>query len=1242
MAVVNVGFPVQETSSEVDSGNFSETPLSVEETPNPSISQGPKPKVYKGNNSTSTVTFKGEHVFINKTRETNKVFTSDGNSFTESGHNGYVVSKPNDNICGHHGGNASNSRTDDCTNIDIYTDAKSCKLQDGDNTDTNNTIELENETSTDHGRNNDDLSCFRPSTEETDVNDGIGKALDGNNPNDKSSTGLEHDSHVKKVIRPGNFTPLTLKLEDRVTADSEENLTLESHRSNNGATKVVFESGHKGNVAFKPNDNIHGHHGGNASISKTDDGTNIDIYTDATSCKLQGEVNTAKNNTKELENKTSTDHGRNNDDLLCFRPTTEETHVKEGNGKALEVTSPTDKSSTGLEQHSIVIEVIRPGNHPTMVLKSEDGARAGSKENNLTFKSHRSDNSATKVFESGHNGDVDCQHNGEIFAHHDATSSISGGGQTGGNASSFRIDDGAPCCMLQGEANTAKTTTYNGGGNNDYLYHGPNINETDVREENKSLDGNIPNNGSSTGCEQVINVIRKDIHTTVYYNHKISKSEDSSTEGSDINNTATKTFESGHHLDVGNKIFAHHKVKNNFSATSQTGGNVFRIDDSMDINTCHTTTCFRQQGAKLDKYNPIDSEIKTSTDQGGDNNTLSCHESNIKETDVKEGKSEICNGSCLNDNSVTRSYDDTAMIMELGDGSTTGFEENNLALEGDRSSTCAAKVCKSEDNGDESYRHNGEIFAYRKVNPSVTEAIQTGENASSFRISGGTNIDAHPTTTYCKVELDQNNAIDLEIEFPRDYGEGNNDFSYCRQTINEPDVRYDNSTAGPPQDSTEVIKSDDQTTITLRPDNSATEDCEKNNSTLGQNGSDSTMKVFGSEPNGDVECRAHDGACKIGGKTSTDLSPSTFRINDGTNRNAHIRGRRKDRNPDDKTFSSHRRDNNDLSRHRPKSQHQNCDSLTSTNSADVQQDGTGSVITTRGDHVSLPCISRICNPLETKMDKYNHSKPSSGVYNPWKVLPLILWMMPLADAAPTRDFTVTSQMRSYHFCADGFLIGQLLTINDMDNRTGLNCTINFTSVGFFHNCLESGYLFFGKNETCVEMLTMNLNTTDYNMKYTITWNGDYPNGHPVPGTPGDLLSAAEVMAKIAKYTKTLNTTPAPLNGQNNTTTAPLYGHNNTTTAPLYGHNNTTKAQEKGDHSKTSWIIAGLLVAGLAVGLCVLGKNWSKFKSWVDSCRRRNTNRASNNENNECAIPLREMANGHMNGHVPNEESQQEN
>ncbi|XP_069802896.1 uncharacterized protein [Dendropsophus ebraccatus] len=514
-------------------------------------------------------------------------------------------------------------------------------------------------------------------------------------------------------------------------------------------------------------------------------------------------------------------------------------------------------------------EITRKNYHSTMpcalenyvpTASSLDDSTTNVFKENFAPEKHRSNNNATKVSASGHDGD--CKPSNELLAHHEVSNSFSPASQTDGDVSDSRMDGGTSidacttttCCKLQGGANMDKNnteerkikiSTAHGGDNNDNSCHVPNINKADIKGgKSKAFDWTSHNYNASRGLLQdgnVTEVTRPGDHTTIILSSGDSVTANSgennpTLEEQSVNSSTTQVSESGHDCNVGYKP--------------------------------NVTRCKMQDRANMDKNNARDSKIKTF--HGGDNNDYSCHGPNILETNVGEGKGDVFNSTSPIDNS-------SAGLLQDGDvtevtrpkGHTTMMLKSNLTLKEKSSNISTTGVFVSGHNGDVGYRPSDETVAHHEVNNSFSRASKTGRDASDLKNDGGTSVDAYTTTTHCKLQdganMDKNNAKDSEIKISTDYGEDNNcsfhteKVPYRKTHTGERNEKVlngaspnDNSSTSLLHDSnvTEVTRPEDRSALIMRSEDSAIVSCEEKNLTLGGHRSDNgATKVSESEHN---------------------------------------------------------------------------------------------------------------------------------------------------------------------------------------------------------------------------------------------------------------------------------------------------------------------------------------------------------------------------------------------------------
>ncbi|XP_044138476.1 uncharacterized protein LOC122929086 [Bufo gargarizans] len=215
----------------------------------------------------------------------------------------------------------------------------------------------------------------------------------------------------------------------------ESNLPPEGH-SLNKSTTPFSETEDNVEVGYKPNDEKRAIPGAsktgqNASNFETADINNIYEDTTITGSQLQGGGDMENKSAIDLENETSTDHGRDNNDSLCSRSNIKVTDVKEEKSDG---TLPMANASKGLQQD--VTKDIRLDGHATMTLKFEDNTTEVLEEKMLTQEGNRSNDSTSNHFESGKNGNVGCSSSDDVLAHHEGNICSPLVGQTGRHTSS--------------------------------------------------------------------------------------------------------------------------------------------------------------------------------------------------------------------------------------------------------------------------------------------------------------------------------------------------------------------------------------------------------------------------------------------------------------------------------------------------------------------------------------------------------------------------------------------------------------------------------------------------------------------------------------------------------------------------------------------------------------------------------------------------------------------------------------
>ncbi|KAG9463690.1 hypothetical protein GDO78_021275 [Eleutherodactylus coqui] len=496
----------------------------------------------------------------------------------EIDHNGDEGSRPSDGTFAYHednknfssashiDGNASNFKTNDNTISDAYSTTTYSELQDVADVDKNKDTEQEN----------------------------------------KTSTGLHKDNNVKDVITSDDPRTMSLMSENSTTKSLDNDyFSTEIHRSTNIGNEFC-EPENNGDGESRPNDDILVHHEVNNGYStdsqtlgnifniKTDVSSNTDAYNTITYSKLQGGGNSDKNKATDAENKTSTDHGRDNIDFSCHGP-----KIKEEKSKAFDDTSTNDNSFTGHQRDNNVTRVLESGDHTTrsyttIILKLENSTTAGLEEDNFALEGHKSNNIASELLQPEHNGDIP--------AHLEFNYSYSAASQTGGNGPNIKtvssctdaysitayskLQSGANLDKNKAIAPENKISVDHGRDKVDFSCHGHII----KLEKIKALNDMIPNDNSSTGLQldnNITKVIKLDDHTTTSDTTMILKSENSSSAGLEednfapeshgSNNIFTELLEPKHNIDMGSRpsddLFAQHEVNNDFSIGSHSGTN---------------------------------------------------------------------------------------------------------------------------------------------------------------------------------------------------------------------------------------------------------------------------------------------------------------------------------------------------------------------------------------------------------------------------------------------------------------------------------------------------------------------------------------------------------------------------------------------------------------------------------------------------------------------------------------------
>ncbi|XP_066462533.1 uncharacterized protein DDB_G0283357-like [Eleutherodactylus coqui] len=490
----------------------------------------------------------------------------DEGSRSSDGTFAYHEDNKNFSLANHIERNASNFKTNDNTISDAYSSTTYSELQDVADVDKNKDREQEN----------------KPSTE------------------------LHKDNNVKDVITSDDPRTMSLMSENSTTKSLDNDYFLtEIHRSTN-IDNEFCEPKNNGDGESRPNDDILVHHevnngysadsqtGGNVFNIKTDVSSNTDAYNTITYSKLQGGGNSDKNKATDAENKTSTDHGRDNIDFSCHGP-----KIKEEKSKAFDDTSTNDNSFTGHQRDNNVTRVLESGDHTTrsytnIILKLENSTTAGLEEDNFALEGHRSNNISSELLQPEHNGDIP--------AHLEFNYSYSAASQTGGNGSNIKAVSSCTDAYsitayrkLQGGANLDKnkaiapenkTSIDHRRGKVDFSCHGQII----KLEKSKASNDRSPNDNSSTGLQldnNITKVIKLDDHTTTSDTTMILKSENSSSAGLEednfapeshgSNNIFTELLEPKHNIDMGSRpsddLFAQHEVNNDFSIGSHSGTN---------------------------------------------------------------------------------------------------------------------------------------------------------------------------------------------------------------------------------------------------------------------------------------------------------------------------------------------------------------------------------------------------------------------------------------------------------------------------------------------------------------------------------------------------------------------------------------------------------------------------------------------------------------------------------------------
>ncbi|KAM4015661.1 uncharacterized protein ACNLHF_002305 [Anomaloglossus baeobatrachus] len=1046
-------------------------------------------------------------------------------------------------------------------------------------------------------------------------------------------------------------------------ADSNPDLS----RSENNAKEVFMPNSHSEAIhRFSTTSDTDR----NASTLNPDDDIYTDDCTTTAPNKQQTGGEMCEDRTVDSENKKSADHGEDINELLGLTPSTKEIDVEEKRNKVFDNTSPNDSSSTGRHlEGSNVTKSISPDNDSSMILESEYSSTVGNVKNNFVCEGQRSNISPTKLFEAEDIDEVCYETNHDMDYSQDSFSGDIDIGRSStsiknDDGRSIKASNISACSKLQGGGDVDTKESENrisinhGRSNNESLCIEPDNAKdatTSAWEENKvSLDVERSNNSTPElhESEDLDDVGSKTNHSRHYSRDSFSEDIDIGRSSSSIKNddTSIKTsnisacskLQGGGDVDTKeseNKLSINHGRSNNESlclepnnAKDATTSAWEENKVSLDVQRSNNSTPELHESEDLDDVGSKTIHIRhysrdsfsEDIDIGRSSSSIKNDDSSIKtsnisacsklqggdDVDTKESKHKMSldHGRTNNESSCVDPNDK--------DATTATWEDSKVSLEVQSSNNSTPEIFGAGHNGNVDCRPCDYIKTLSTASSTDTNAsnLKIGKrDASNMTTSNELETGANTSEEGRKVdfsnaciESEDNVVIDPEDKMSTDHGRSNTESSRLEPKIRETDVNKQESKISDvtsPNDSSftqDVNRPVDHPTKSCNPIISQPEDSTTSHlASEGPRSKKHLKKAIGSKQNKKVNCRPNDGkkgknwvtrASKADGNASIDVgSNQTTNISESkigtssdylgkkrSNQNSKSNNLPINHNLEDKTSSGDGGENKVLSRIKLKSQRQsqtiekNSVVMATTSSTCLKQHNNVSTTETR---------------LGEKIWNVNRVFPNAFSFAVFLVIMALMHAVPV-QAAPEPDW------QQNWFCSKKSLMDQRLIIRNKEVRNSPTCSFNITALHFFHNCSELGYFVFASNKTCVEMVTDDLSTKDWGLEH-----GLGRNGNVLFATRGELLNRQSVLKRISEHIRAQNSS-APENQTEEE-------HETET------KNETKDENQTKDGNPSKWIIplasSVLPLLGITLLFYSLWRFSSKFRSWVNSCRRCSTN-----------------------------------